>query len=97
VAPLEPHFKAPPAVAPAAAAEVVASAADDSANIIFGSVVDESLGDSVRITVIATGFDKGRRSNRITNLERPRREAESAPRRVESDDIEIPEFLRGND
>jgi cell division protein FtsZ len=79
------------------AAEVVASAADDSANIIFGSVVDESLGDSVRITVIATGFDKGRRSNRITNLERPRREAGPAPRRVESDDIEIPEFLRGND
>ena len=31
-------------------------AADSEANIIFGTVVDESLGDQVRITVIATGF-----------------------------------------
>ncbi len=39
-----------------AAADVVANAVDPEANIIFGTVVDESLGDQVRITVIATGF-----------------------------------------
>ena len=38
------------------AADVVANAGDPEANIIFGTVVDESLGDQVRITVIATGF-----------------------------------------
>ena len=38
------------------AADVVANAVDPEANIIFGTVVDESLGDQVRITVIATGF-----------------------------------------
>ncbi len=39
-----------------AAADVLANAVDPEANIIFGTVVDESLGDQVRITVIATGF-----------------------------------------
>ncbi|QWT18047.1 cell division protein FtsZ [Collinsella sp. zg1085] len=38
------------------AADLVANAVDPEANIIFGTVVDESLGDQVRITVIATGF-----------------------------------------
>ena len=38
------------------AADLVANAVDPEANIIFGTVVDESLGDRVRITVIATGF-----------------------------------------
>ena len=38
------------------AVEMITAAADSEANIIFGTVVDESLGDQVRITVIATGF-----------------------------------------
>src|SRR2546427_4937033 len=38
------------------AAEVVTTAADPNANVIFGAVVDEALGDEVRVTVIATGF-----------------------------------------
>ncbi|WP_303871393.1 cell division protein FtsZ [Fannyhessea vaginae] len=38
------------------AADFVANAVDPEANIIFGTVVDESLGDQVRVTVIATGF-----------------------------------------
>ena len=38
------------------AADLVAKNVDPEANIIFGTVVDESLGDQVRITVIATGF-----------------------------------------
>ena len=40
------------------AADVVANAVDPEANIIFGTVVDESLGDQVRITIIATGFSR---------------------------------------
>ncbi len=40
------------------AAEIVAQAAHADANIIFGAVVDDALGDEVRITVIAAGFDR---------------------------------------
>jgi cell division protein FtsZ len=39
------------------AAEVIRSAADDDAEIIYGTSIDESLGDGVMITLIATGFD----------------------------------------
>src|ERR1700760_2271170 len=39
------------------AAQLVQSEADDNANIIFGSVVDQSMKDEVRVTVIATGFE----------------------------------------
>ena len=39
------------------AAELVAQNVDPEANIIFGTVVDESLGDQVRVTIIATGFN----------------------------------------
>ena len=41
------------------AAEVVTGAADQNANVIFGAVIDEALGGSVRVTVIATGFGGG--------------------------------------
>src|SRR5215831_13942490 len=43
------------------AAEVVTSAADANANVIFGAVIDDSMGDEVRVTVIATGFGPQRR------------------------------------
>src|SRR3954463_9956603 len=46
------------------AAEVVTGAADQNANVIFGAVIDESLGDEVRVTVIATGFGGARRRRR---------------------------------
>ena len=39
------------------AAEIVSAAADPEANIIFGAVVDSTIDDEIRITVIATGFD----------------------------------------
>jgi cell division protein FtsZ len=39
------------------AAEIVHSAADPNATIIFGAVIDDTLGDEVRVTVIATGFE----------------------------------------
>jgi cell division protein FtsZ len=37
---------------------VIASAAHQDANIIFGAVIDDALGDEVRVTVIAAGFDR---------------------------------------
>jgi cell division protein FtsZ len=43
------------------AAEVIASAAHPDANIIFGAVIDDALGDEVRVTVIAAGFDRSER------------------------------------
>src|ERR1700685_3423144 len=39
------------------AAEIIQNAADPNANIIFGAVIDESMADDVRVTVIGTGFD----------------------------------------
>src|SRR6201747_919218 len=46
------------------AAQLVADAAHPDANIIFGAVIDDALGDEVRVTVIAAGFAGGRPSNR---------------------------------
>lgn len=40
------------------AAEIISEAADPEANIIFGSVIDDTIGDKVQITVVATGFGK---------------------------------------
>ena len=39
------------------AVSIVYEAADDDANILFGAVIDDSMGDSVKVTVIATGFE----------------------------------------
>src|SRR5437899_12080028 len=41
------------------AAEIIQTAADASSNIIFGAVIDDAMGEDVRVTVIATGFDQG--------------------------------------
>src|SRR5689334_1760924 len=85
------------------AAEIVASAADQNANIIFGAVVDEQLGDHIRVTVIATGFETRPRS-----LEPSRLSAEStAPSlgtgdfdrpdsgfEIPGDMLDVPSFLR---
>ena len=50
------------------AAEIVQGVAHPDANIIFGTVVDESMGDHIRVTVIAAGFDRweGERATRMT-------------------------------
>ncbi len=45
------------------AAKIITSSADDNVKVIFGTVIDESMGSEVRITVIATGFeDRGKPS-----------------------------------
>jgi cell division protein FtsZ len=85
------------------AAEVVTSHADPNANVIFGAVIDESLGDDVRVTVIATGFGDGRGRRR-----RPEPAAVTAssssseaavprfdPRpRADDAEIDVPSFLK---
>ncbi|MBA2298645.1 MAG: cell division protein FtsZ [Actinobacteria bacterium] len=81
------------------AAEVVTSAADGNANVIFGAVIDESLGDEVRVTVIATGFGTAKRRRRTEGSPvQASPEGEFQPRRPEpsDDDLEIPSFLREN-
>ncbi len=82
------------------AAEVVTSAADQNANVIFGAVIDDSMADEVRVTVIATGFGGGtrRRRRRESVTDVPVGEA-PPPRPAEgfevADDIlEVPSFLR---
>lgn len=51
----------------AEAAKVITGSADDDARVIFGANIDETLGDEVRITVVATGFDS-RESRRVPSL-----------------------------
>ena len=57
------------------AAEIISEAADPDANIIFGSVIDESLGDKVQVTVVATGFGNNAKSvpefGKTTTTSRP--------------------------
>jgi cell division protein FtsZ len=80
------------------AAEVVRSAADSNANVIFGAAIDEAMGDEVRVTAIATGF--GARPSRRRRTEMPvaatassERPAFSAPS-VRDVEIDIPSFLK---
>lgn len=44
------------------AAEMISTHADPDANIIFGATIDEAMGDQIKISVIATGFDSNRGS-----------------------------------
>ena len=85
------------------AAEVVTSHADPNANVIFGAVIDESLGEDVRVTVIATGFGRDGRGagaveaggrRRARRRSRPA-ELRSAARSVDDAEIDIPSFLQG--
>lgn len=77
-----------------AAAEIIAEAADPEANIIFGAVIDEEMKDEVRVTVIATGFD--RQKARLLARAEPNLEIRPlAPSdRGDKLDIDIPAFLR---
>src|SRR5256714_2087037 len=90
------------------AAEIVQSAADHNSNIIFGAVIDEGLADEVRVTVIATGFDK-RRGGGLFDVERGQPRGRERPRdrgdiaiddrqrsslEISEDEIDIPSFLK---
>lgn len=47
------------------ASSLIQAEAHEDANIIFGTVIDETMGDEIRITVIATGFDDGMRKKQV--------------------------------
>jgi cell division protein FtsZ len=75
------------------AAEVVTSAADVNANIIFGAVIDEAMGEEVRVTVIATGFGGGRR-RRAGRTEAPVAVPSATPEQPVDNGLDVPSFLR---
>jgi cell division protein FtsZ len=90
------------------AAEIVQGAADANANIIFGAVIDDSMSDEVRVTVIATGFDHGRALNTTSRRGSTPAAPRSTTRRrdvnmddgqrrsleIRDDEIDIPSFLK---
>lgn len=77
------------------AAEIITQAADPEANIIFGAVIDDTLDDQIRVTVIATGFDLAKPQA----AEKPKKtgvdQVDIKPY-AGSDDLDIPAFLRRN-
>jgi cell division protein FtsZ len=80
------------------AAEVVTGAADQNANVIFGAVIDDSMGGDVQVTVIATGFggqSRRRRRREAPALDRPApAPAASEGFDVSQDVLDVPSFLR---
>src|SRR5262249_19831346 len=76
------------------AAEVVTSAADANANVIFGAVIDDTMGEEGRVTVIATGFGGGRRRRRGGSESQVPVSATSGADQGESG-LDVPSFLRG--
>ncbi|MBU9788269.1 cell division protein FtsZ [Lentilactobacillus sp. IMAU92037] len=70
------------------ASDIVSQAATSDVNIIFGTSIDESLGDEVRVTVIATGIDKkradeGRLASRRTRTARPQTNNVARPHAID--------------
>jgi cell division protein FtsZ len=74
------------------AAQLVADAAHPDANIIFGAVIDDALGDEVRVTVIAAGFDSGAPTPR--RFEAPKRQVEPQPEVEPEQEIDLVETRR---
>lgn len=80
---------------------IIEAEADDNADIILGSVIDEEMGDEVRITVIATGFDTAAatkatapESPQVRMPVQPATTASPAPAMAAPENIEVPTFLR---
>ncbi len=71
------------------AARMVADVAHPEANIIFGTVIDDTLGDEVRVTVIAAGFDSYEPSNRPWSP--------TSQTQEESTEMEIPDFVNAEE
>jgi cell division protein FtsZ len=81
------------------AAEVVAAAAHPEANIIFGAVIDDSLMDQIRVTVIATGFGTKRKQESMEFESAISTDEDPSPRiptfePLKEDEFDVPEFLR---
>jgi cell division protein FtsZ len=71
------------------ASNIIHDAADPEANIIFGAVLDDRMKDEVKITVIATGFDR-----RLENVSTAAAGAMIGKAPIPPTDLEIPAFLR---
>lgn len=74
------------------AAEIVTEAADPEANVLFGVVIDDNLGEEVKVTVIAAGFERGKPIEVV-----PEEAPKEKPRKVfeeEEGELDIPAFLR---
>ncbi|MEN6320381.1 MAG: cell division protein FtsZ [Syntrophaceae bacterium] len=67
------------------ASSLIHAEAHEDANIIFGTVVDENMGDEIRITVIATGFEEQKNTKVMKNVSRMGHKR---------DDISTPAYLR---
>ncbi|HIE39203.1 MAG TPA: cell division protein FtsZ, partial [Anaerolineae bacterium] len=78
------------------AASIIKETAHPDVNLIFGAVIDEAMGDEIRITVIATGFDGGRTRRTQTARAAAREVLEHPLPAFDRDDLEIPAFLRRN-
>ncbi|WP_102192711.1 cell division protein FtsZ [Microbacterium aurantiacum] len=82
------------------AADLVKEAAHPEANIIFGTVIDDTLGDEVRVTVIAAGFDSGEPTLRLDPMVVSRPAAASTlpevPLSTASDVPSVPEKTEGD-
>ncbi len=77
------------------AAEIVSSSADPDALVIFGAVIDESMGEDLKVTVIATGFETAVRSQATPAGSRlPRADRVQIKPLAGGDDLDIPPFLR---
>jgi cell division protein FtsZ len=81
-----------------AAADAITRVAHPDANIIFGAVVDDALGEEVRVTVVAAGFDKvsqtgeSRFESRLSRLlEEPSREevVDDLPSILQDDEVDV--------
>ena len=71
---------------------LVEDAAHEDCNIIFGYVVDETLGDDVTITVIATGFERGRRVDETNMVSGENAQGPAAAQ--QRTDADVPTYIR---
>jgi len=84
------------------AATLIQEEADPDANIIFGAVIDESMGDEVRITVIATGFGEPAVKQQAPRpgVSEPRAMSDGRPTRqmgrIVDDELDVPTWQRRN-
>ena len=67
------------------AARVITESADPNAKVIFGAIVDESLGDDIKVTVVATGFGHSSKSTKKIETVRPTPFSKNAPSKASSD------------
>jgi len=74
------------------ASSLVQAEAHEDANIIFGTVVDENMGDELRVTVIATGFDaKEAKRESVPNV------SSFSSYKKEKEDLSTPTFMRNKE